>query len=63
MTKCIDRRFRFVAEKVTKWNCVFRIRNAAGIAAGEYKFRSFVAVEMLEDVKATLEELTSRSAK
>ena len=56
-------RFRFAADKVTKWNCVFRIRNAAGIAAGDYKFRSFVVVGSLEAVKATLEELTSRSTK
>lgn len=51
-------RFRFPAAKVTKWNCVFRIRNGDGVAAGDYKYRMFVAVGTLEDVRAALVELT-----
>ena len=50
-------RFRFKAEKVNKWNCVFRIRDPKGITAGDYRFRMFVAVGTLEDVKATLKAL------
>ena len=37
-------RFRFPTVKVVKWNCVFRTRDASGIAAGDYKFRCFVVV-------------------
>ena len=47
-------RFRFKAEKVVKWNCVFRVRAPGGIAAGHYRFRTFVAVGSLEDVRRTL---------
>jgi hypothetical protein len=50
-------RFRFKAEKVVKWNCVFRLRDAKGIAAGDYRFRNFVAVGALEDVRTTMSEL------
>ena len=47
-------RFRFNEEKVVKWNCVFRVRNEKGIAAGDYRFRLFVAVGTLEDVRQAL---------
>jgi hypothetical protein len=47
-------RFRFKAEKVVKWNCVFRVRDGKGVAPGDYRFRCFVAVGTLDDVKATL---------
>ncbi len=50
-------RFRFKAEKVVKWNCVFRLRDSHGIAAGEYPFRMFVAVGDREMVLAALREL------
>jgi hypothetical protein len=50
-------RFRFKAEKVVKWNCVFRARNAKGIAAGEHRFRVFVAVGTVEDVRQALAAL------
>ena len=50
-------RFRFKAEKVVKWNCVFRLRDGKGIAAGDYRFRNFVAVGTLEDVRTTMREL------
>ena len=50
-------RFRFKAEKVVKWNCVFRRRDAKGIAAGDFRFRNFVGVGTLEDVRKTLREL------
>lgn len=52
------RRLYYPAEKnVVKWNCVFRLRDAKGIAAGDYRFRNFVAVGTLEDVRTTMSEL------
>ena len=51
-------RFRFVDEKVVKWNCVFRKRDTMnGIAPGDYSFRNFVVVGDLTTVKASLIEL------
>jgi hypothetical protein len=47
-------RFRFVPEKVVKWNCVFRKRDASGIKPGEYTFRSYIAVGRRDDVRKTL---------
>jgi hypothetical protein len=47
-------RFRFPREKVHKWNCVFRVRDPEGVAAGEYRYRLFVAVGTREDVRRTL---------
>jgi hypothetical protein len=47
-------RFRFPTEKVVKWNCVFRVKNKNGIASGEHRFRVFVSVGTLEDVRASL---------
>jgi len=55
-------RFRFKDEKVVKWNCVFRVRSPKGIAPGEYRFRQFVAVGTLEDVRRTLVALTGEFA-
>lgn len=37
-------RFRFAAEKVVKWNVVFRRIETDGIDPGEYSFRCFVVV-------------------
>lgn len=54
-------RFRFKEEKVNKWNCVFRVRDPDGLAAGDYRFRVFVAVGTLDDVKATLAALARLS--
>ena len=50
-------RFRFSAEKVVKWNCVFRVRDAAGIPAGDYLFRMFVLVGDLATVTDSLRAL------
>jgi len=47
-------RFRFAKEKVVKWNCVFRIRDAEGVKPGEYLFRTFVIVGDLETVTKSL---------
>ncbi|MEO8495527.1 MAG: hypothetical protein ABI614_10690 [Planctomycetota bacterium] len=50
-------RWRFVAEKVTKWNCVFRVRNPQGIVPGEYAYRNLVIVGDLKTVVASLTKL------
>lgn len=50
-------RFRFSAEKVVKWNCVFRMRSAKGVASGDYRFRMFIAVGTQEDVRQSLKLL------
>ncbi len=50
-------RFRFAAEKVVKWNIVFRKRDEGGIAAGDYRFHIFLAVGTLDDVRQSLAAL------
>jgi hypothetical protein len=50
-------RWHFKAEKVTKWNCVFRVREPKGVASGDYTFHTFVVVGNLADVEATLRVL------
>lgn len=53
-------RFRFAAEKVVKWNCVFRVRPAQGtVPAGEYRYRLFVPIGTLADVEAALVRLAA----
>ncbi len=47
-------RFRFPAEKVNKWNCVFRLHDVRGVPAGKHSFRMFFVVGSLGDVRATL---------
>ncbi len=51
-------RFRFPAERVVKWNCVFRVRDAMGVKPGNYSYRMFVAVGSLANVRDTLVGLT-----
>jgi hypothetical protein len=48
-------RFRFVPERVVKWNCVFR---TAG-EPGEYRYRVFVPIGTREDVRRALIALTA----
>jgi hypothetical protein len=50
-------RWRFAAEKVVKWNCVFRVTDKNGITAGEYPFRMFVIVGNLDTVLASMRAL------
>jgi hypothetical protein len=50
-------RWHFKSEKVTKWNCVFRVRDSKGVAGGDYTFHAFVVVGSLADVEATLRAL------
>ncbi len=53
-------RFRFPAERVVKWNCVFRERNEQGIAAGDHPFRVYCAIGTLDDVRNTLAALVEK---
>ena len=50
-------RWRFRADKVVKWNCVFRVTDKNGIAPGEYPFRMFVIVGDLNTVRDSLRAL------
>jgi hypothetical protein len=52
-------RWRFVGPRVTKWNCVFRVRDPAGVAPGSHRFQMFVPVGSLEDVRAALRQLAA----
>lgn len=53
-------RFRFAKEKVVKWNCVFRVRDAEGINPGDYSYRIFIAVGTLADVTRSLGALVGK---
>ncbi len=50
-------RFRFNAEKVVKWNCVFRVRD--GVPPGVYRFHLYVPIGTLEDVTKALQALSA----
>lgn len=52
-------RWRFRAQKVVKWNSVFRIRSPETIAPGDYSFRNFVVVGDLKTVHRTIRRLQS----
>ncbi|HEX4130502.1 MAG TPA: hypothetical protein VHZ24_10685 [Pirellulales bacterium] len=45
-------RFRFTSDRVTKWNCVFRVTNPQGVPPDYYSFRHIVKVGTLDDVRA-----------
>ena len=50
-------RWRFREAQVIKWNCVFRVRDPKGIRPGDYRYRMFVVVGTLEDVRRALGSL------
>jgi hypothetical protein len=51
-------RFRFRAENVVKWDCVYRLHGAVhGIPAADYSFKTCIVVGTLAMVKETLIEL------
>ncbi len=50
-------RFRFKAEKVNKWNCVFRVREPRGIERGVFRYRMLVFVGTLADVERDMKAL------
>lgn len=52
-------RFAFPAARVTKWNCVFRLRNPQGIPAGGYTFRNYVLVGTKATVEHDLRGITA----
>jgi hypothetical protein len=54
-------RFRFAAAKVVKWNCVFRVTDAEGIAPGEYRYRMFVIVGDLATVRDAIRKLVAEA--
>lgn len=56
-------RFRFPEQHVTKWNCVFRVRAAEGVKAGDYRYRTFVMVGTLADVERTMTALHAEQAR
>lgn len=53
-------RWKFAGQRVVKWNCVFRVREPAGIPPGEFSFRQFVVVGNRETVRTSLIELHHR---
>jgi hypothetical protein len=56
-------RWRFAAERVVKWNCVFRLRRDAGITPGDYPFTCFVIVGDLDMVTQSLRSLNEEFGK
>ena len=53
-------RWRFAKQRVTKWNCVFRVRRPAGIRSGDYQFRNFVVIGDRQTVIDTIRKLHRR---
>lgn len=53
-------RFRFAAEGVVKWNCVFRVHDPRGVRVGDHPFRIYVVVGSLRDVTAAMKALHER---
>ena len=53
-------RFRFKAQKVVKWNCVFRVNHPQAVPPGEYPFQCYVPVGSLKNVTDTMSELHRR---
>lgn len=56
-------RWRFREHRVVKWNCVFRVRDAAGLRPGDFSYRMFVPFGSTEQVEAMLREWTALGAK
>lgn len=54
-------RWRFRAEKVVKWNAVYRVRAAGGVRPGDYSYQLYVPVGTREECRAALAELHRRS--
>jgi hypothetical protein len=51
-------RFRFVPEKVVKWNCVFRIRNETRIPTGSHSFRVLIPIGTRADVRSFFQQMS-----
>ena len=52
-------RWAFERERVTKWNCVFRLRDPNGVPAGAYPFLCVAVVGSRSDCEATLAALVN----
>ena len=50
-------RFRFTAEKVVKWNIVFRLKDPQRVQPGAYSFRNLVVVGDLKGVRKDMVRL------
>jgi hypothetical protein len=50
-------RFRFVPEKVVKWNCVFRL--GGGVTPGPHRYHMFIPLGTRDDVEAALRTLSA----
>jgi len=55
-------RFEFEREKVVKWNCVFRRRQAEPIKPGDYSFQLYVVIGTREDCRRALAALSREFA-
>lgn len=55
-------RFEFPAEKVVKWNCVFRLKQDGPIEPGDRSFQMYVVIGTREDCRRTLAALTREFA-
>ena len=53
-------RWNFAAQRVVKWNCVFRVRDENGLTADDYSFRTFVVVGKLDTVVGSIKQLHRR---
>lgn len=51
-------RWRFPEHRVVKWNCVFRVRDAAGLRPGDFSYRVLVPFGSTAEVEAMLSEWT-----
>ena len=56
-------RFRYKAQQVVKWNCVFRVTQPRGLPTGEYSCLCYVLVGSLEDVTDTISRLCRHYSK
>jgi len=49
-------RWRFAEAHVVKWNCVFRVRTAAGLRTGDFEYRMLVPVGTRSQVEAMIRD-------
>lgn len=56
-------RWRFPEDRVVKWNCVFRVRDAGWLRTGDFSYRMLVPFGSTAEVEAMLREWTAAGAK
>ncbi|MEY4385690.1 MAG: hypothetical protein RLY20_973 [Verrucomicrobiota bacterium] len=49
-------RWRFTAERVVKWNCVFRVHSSQPLRTGDYSYRLLVPIGTLAEVETMLRD-------